>query len=150
MESKPNVVLVPADLGAPSKKALETAKDLVAKLGGEVVVVHVYTLPSYGYPGLSPMLYPSLNEEIAAAAKRAIDQLTQAAPGVRVLVREGDPAAEILRVIDELHPSMVVMGTHGRTGLSHFFLGSVAEKVLRQSKVPVLTIRVHDEPLPKD
>jgi nucleotide-binding universal stress UspA family protein len=60
-------------------------------------------------------------------------------------VVEGDPAAEILRKADELGVDLVVMGTHGKGLLEHAFLGSVAEKVLHRTKIPVLTI-----PIPKD
>jgi nucleotide-binding universal stress UspA family protein len=55
-------------------------------------------------------------------------------------VRSGDPATEILRAIDETKPAFVAMGTHGRKGLSHLLLGSVAEKVVQLSQTPVLTV----------
>jgi nucleotide-binding universal stress UspA family protein len=66
-------------------------------------------------------------------------------PGdVRISTRvaEGRAKVEILRMIDEMHADLVVMGTHGRSGLSHVLLGSVAERVVRTSPVPVMTVRL--------
>ena len=60
------------------------------------------------------------------------------------IVRFGNPVEEILKVSDEHAVDLVVMGTHGRTGLAHMLVGSVAERVVRTSKVPVLTIRHPD------
>ncbi len=60
---------------------------------------------------------------------------------IHLQVQIGDPAHEILHVAQEARVDLIVMGTHGRTGLSHLWLGSVAERVVRQSLIPVLTIR---------
>ena len=135
-----DLILVPVDFEEPSQKALEVAKRLAAGLGAEVLALHVYTLPRFSYPGFSPLIPPVLNEEIAAASRRALESVG-AAENVRVLLREGDATTEILAVIEELKPSFVVMGTHGRRGLPRLVLGSVAEKLIRQSTVPVMTIR---------
>jgi len=140
MTTGANVILVPIDFEEASMKALAMAKDLASRLGGEVLLVHVYQLPIYTYPGLEPTLMPGFHGEVTAAAQRAISDLATR-EGVRALLREGDPAAEILAVAEAEKPLMIVMGTHGRTGLAHLVLGSVAEKVVRKSATPVLTIR---------
>jgi nucleotide-binding universal stress UspA family protein len=141
MADKAGVLIVPVDFEKASQRAIEIAKDLGARLGAEVVLVHVYQLPMFTYPGLEPTLLPTFTVEISAAAKRATEQLAAASGGVRAVLREGDPATEIIAVAKELGAEMIVMGTHGRGGLAHLFLGSVAEKVMRDSPVPVMTIR---------
>jgi nucleotide-binding universal stress UspA family protein len=97
---------------------------------------------------MDPIIAPTLNHEIAEAATRALDQLAESSGGLRRIVRAGDAVEEILAVIDELHPSMVVMGTHGRSGLARWVMGSVAEQVARRSSIPVLTVRTPRESTP--
>ncbi|MDI1450714.1 universal stress protein [Polyangium sp. 6x1] len=133
-------LLVPIDFEAASVKALALAKDLAARLGYQVVLVHAYQLPVYTYPGLEPTLLPGFHTEVMAAAQRAVDQLAQQ-EGVSAVLREGDAATEVLAVAEELGAKMIVMGTHGRTGVAHLILGSVAEKIIRKSPVPVVTVR---------
>ena len=133
-------ILVPIDFEAASQEALNTAKSLASRLGVRVVLLHVYTIPVFVYPGFEPIAAPGLPEELESAAKQAIEQLANASGKLDYIVRAGDPATEILRVIGEISPSMVVMGTHGRRGVAHFLLGSVAEKVIRASSIPVLTV----------
>jgi nucleotide-binding universal stress UspA family protein len=135
------VLVVPVDFEKASLKALDLAKDLGARLGAEVVVVHVYQVPLFTYPGLEPSLLPTFTVEIAAAAKRAVEKLSDAHGGLRAVLREGDPSTEIIAASKELGAEMIVMGTHGRSGFAHVFLGSVAEKIMRESNVPVLTVR---------
>lgn len=137
-----NVILVPIDFEPASMKALGIAKDLASRLGAEIVIVHVYQLPVYTYPGLEPSLMPGFHSEVTSAAERAVSTLAQQEGNVRAVLRQGDPATEILAAADELKASMIVMGTHGRQGLAHLILGSVAERVLRKSNVPVLSVRV--------
>ncbi|WP_433934060.1 universal stress protein [Sorangium cellulosum] len=142
MNEGANVILVPVDFEEASLKAIELAKDLGAKLGREVVLLHVYQLPVYTYPGLEPALMPGFHAEVSAAASRAIQQLAAQTGGLRAILRDGDPANEILATAEDERAAMIVMGTHGRRGITHLFLGSVAEKVIRKSSVPVLTVRV--------
>ncbi|AUX20590.1 uncharacterized protein SOCEGT47_010620 [Sorangium cellulosum] len=141
MKERAKVILVPVDFEEASLKAIELAKDLGARLGLEVVLLHIYQLPVYTYPGLEPALMPGFHAEVSAAASRAVQQLSAQTGGLRALLRDGDPSTEILAAADEEKAAMIVMGTHGRRGLSHLFLGSVAEQVIRKSDVPVLTVR---------
>ncbi|MGK4007090.1 universal stress protein [Sorangium sp. So ce1036] len=141
MKERAKVILVPVDFEEASLKAIELAKDLGARLGHEVVLLHIYQLPVYTYPGLEPALMPGFHAEVSAAASRAVQQLSAQTGGLRALLRDGDPPTEILAAADEEKAAMIVMGTHGRRGLSHLFLGSVAEQVIRKSDVPVLTVR---------
>ncbi len=136
-----NVILVAVDFDEGSLDALETAKQLGRELSAELVLLHVYRAPFYVYPDLDPTLAQDLRAEIGAAAKRSLDQLAASAGAPRRILREGDPTEQILAAIDELKPLMVVMGTHGRRGLARVFMGSVAERVVRRSPVPVMTVR---------
>jgi nucleotide-binding universal stress UspA family protein len=133
-------ILVPVDFQDASLDALAFARDLAGRLGLEVVLLHAYAIPVVVYPGFDPIVAPGLPDEIAAAARSALDRLAAENGGLRTILRAGDPASEILKVVEELRPKLVAMGTHGRTGLSHLLLGSVAEKVVRSSPAPVITI----------
>ncbi len=133
-------ILVPTDFQDASLDALAAARELAGRLGLEIVLLHTYTIPVVVYPGFDPIIAPGLPEEIASTAKNALEKLAAENGGLRSVLRAGDPASEILRVIDELKPAMVAMGTHGRKGLTHLLLGSVTEKIVRASPVPVLTI----------
>ena len=139
MESS-KIVLVPVDFEDVSLSALAKARDLAGRLGLEVVLLHTYTIPVAIYPGFEPIAAPSFADQIAAAAKTSLERLAAEQGGLRSVLRCGDPATEILAVIAELKPELVVMGTQGRTGLAHLLLGSVAEKVVRASPAPVLTV----------
>jgi nucleotide-binding universal stress UspA family protein len=133
-------ILVPVDFQDASADALAFARDLAARLGLGVVLMHTYSIPVVVYPGFDPIVAPGLPEEIAQAARSALQKLADEQGGLGVILRAGDPATEILKAIEETKPALVVMGTHGRKGLAHLLLGSVAEKVIRSSAVPVVTI----------
>ena len=138
-------IVVAVDFEAASDKALALASELAERLGCELALVHVYQLPIYTYPGLEPGVLPAYQSEVTAAAKRALDALATKHGVQRAYLREGDPATEVLAALEELRPKLAVVGTHGRRGLSHLLLGSVAEKIVRRATVPVVTVRA-DEP----
>lgn len=133
-------ILVPVDFQGASLEALATARQLGERLGLDVVLLHVYMVPLVVYPGLDPIMVPGYSEEIAVAAKTALEKLAAEQGGLRSILKSGDAATEILTTINELRPAFVAMGTHGRTGLARFLLGSVTEKIVRVSPVPVLTV----------
>ncbi len=141
-------VLVAVDFEEASRRAIDLARELAGPLGAELCLVHVYQLPVYTYPGLEPQFLPDQTQEITLAAGRAVEQLGAAVGVSRTILREGDPAEAILTAAREVGASMIVMGTHGRRGLSHAILGSVAEKVVRASEIPVLTVRAAAAPKP--
>jgi nucleotide-binding universal stress UspA family protein len=137
-------ILVPIDFQEASLNALATARELASRLGLEIALLHVYTIPVAVYPGFDSIVTPGLPEEIKTAASVALEKLATDQGGLRTILRVGDPATEILEAIDELKPALVAMGTHGRQGLAHLVMGSVAEKIVRSSPAPVLT--VHAQP----
>jgi nucleotide-binding universal stress UspA family protein len=133
-------ILVPTDFGEPAQHALETAIMIARKFDASITLFHAYYLPPLAYgEGWAPPL-----GEIAAAAQQAMDQQLAAAqrdyPKIKAIVRGASPAGGVLSVARELSADLIAMGTHGRRGVSHFVLGSVAENVVRLATVPVLTI----------
>ncbi|APR83597.1 Universal stress protein UspA [Minicystis rosea] len=136
---------MPVDFQDASLEALAFARDLASRLGLEVVLLHAYAIPIVTYPGFDPIVAPGLPEEIETTARQALDKLAQSQGGLTTILRAGDPSTEIARAITEMKPAMVAMGTHGRSGLSHLLLGSVAEKIVRSSPVPVITIRARSK-----
>jgi nucleotide-binding universal stress UspA family protein len=141
-----STILVAVDFGAASLAALEKARELGAKLNLELVVLHVYSVPFFAYPGAEPLLAPTFAEDLGMAARLAVDKLASSIGGARTVLRCGDAASEILRAIQQERPAMLCMGTHGRSGFAHLMLGSVAEKIVRESPVPVVTVHAPPEP----
>ena len=140
-------ILVAVDFEEASRRALLTAQEIGRGLGAPIALVHVYRVPVYSYPSIDPVPLPPpvvYAPEIAADAQKALSTFA-ASYGVSqdlAFVREGDPADEILEAAAAISARMIALGTHGRRGLSHVLLGSVAEQVVRRSRVPVLTVRV--------
>jgi nucleotide-binding universal stress UspA family protein len=138
-------ILAPTDFSEHSALALETAMDL-ARPGGTVILCHVVDdAPlTYGYIGVA---VPT-QEMLARLAKEAEREMQALKPKVErpeiTLERRvvhGNPFLEIVRVAEEESVDLIVLGTHGRTGIKHFLIGSVAEKVLRKAPCPVLVVR---------
>jgi nucleotide-binding universal stress UspA family protein len=139
-------ILVPVDFEASSKRALEVAADLALKFDAKLTLLHAWDVPAYSYANFYvPGDLWSLLEE--AAKKQLGDMLAHTrrrVPHADSVLVNGPAGAEILKAIERENVDLVVIGTHGRQGLSRVFLGSVAEKVVRGSSVPVLTIRAGD------
>lgn len=138
--SKIRRILCPVDFSEPSDAALRYADDLAQGLGAELLLVHVYQLPFYPFQegeGYGEDLKRQVAEDIEKAIGERVATVQSPAKVKNV---EGIPHAEITRLASEEDVDLVVMGTHGRTGLDHFLIGSVAERVVRTSSVPVLTV----------
>ena len=140
-------ILVPVDFGEPSERALELATDLVKQSEGEILILHVFDVPaSYAGMGMSPV--DLLAPMWTAGRKQLEDTLAKVkstAPRATEETARGVPWREILASIERHRPDLVVMGTHGRRGLPRMVLGSVAEKIVRLSPVPVLTVRARGD-----
>lgn len=140
-------ILVPTDLGEPSRHALTTAVELAKKFDAQIVLVHVFDVPmSYAGMDLSPR---DLLAPLWQGAKEQLDvalaDVRKSIPNATLTVSQGTPWREILAAIEREHADLVVVGTHGRRGIGRALLGSVAEKLVRLSPVPVLTVRTRDE-----
>jgi nucleotide-binding universal stress UspA family protein len=141
-------ILVPIDFSDGAEAAVAAAIDLGRKTGDAVTLLHVYELPILPH-GMSPAATQDLYDRILAAIADRLDEAREraarAAEGaVAIDTRSVDgPAAEqIVAIARDDGYGIVVMGTHGRTGLAHLWIGSVAERVVRTSTVPVMTVRL--------
>jgi nucleotide-binding universal stress UspA family protein len=140
-------ILVPTDFSKGSQSALAYGAALAEKFGAELVLLHVVQDLAAFIPeavlGAPPPLPPV--EQFTAAARAALERVVGglALPGVtvRAEVGEGPTAEVVVRFAREQAVDLIVMGTHGHTGLAHLLLGSVAEKVVRRAPCPVLTVR---------
>jgi nucleotide-binding universal stress UspA family protein/quercetin dioxygenase-like cupin family protein len=134
-------ILHPTDFSENSRYAFDTACALARDYHAKLLVLHVMM------PSVSPLLQKPPPDPLRPAESQAsVAQLPWPQPSdpqIRVEHRlaEGDPAEEILRLTAALHCNLVVMGTHGRTGLGRFLTGSVAEEVLRNAIGPVLVVK---------
>jgi len=136
-------ILVPHDFSETADAALAMALDLAEKMRARVTIMHAYEVPTYVFPE-SVVATADLVGQIRGAAEEALAAVKErsARPGVQVdtLLRQGVAWSEIDQAAKELGVHLVVMGTHGRRGLSRALIGSVAEKVVRTAPCPVLTV----------
>jgi universal stress protein A len=141
-------ILVPIDFSAPSRAALEHAAGLAERLDATVVVLHTWEQPSYFGPegvliAAPGVVHPGL-DEVRRSVERELAQFVAGAAlpaGTDLRVVSGRPAEAILEAAAEPGIDMIVMGTHGRSGLARMIVGSVAEAVIRHAPCPVLTLR---------
>ncbi|KDS90875.1 stress response protein [Halorubrum saccharovorum] len=145
-------ILVPTDGSAEGKRAVAHALDLASVHGATVHALYVVDTASYaGMPmessweGVGDLLRDDANEAVAEVESLAAETDL----GVETAVAEGSPSKEIIRHAEANGCDLIVMGTHGRGGIDRLLLGSVAEKVVRGSSVPVLTVRL-DGNIPGD
>lgn len=133
-------VLHPTDFSDRSRPAFDLACALARDYGAEVVVLHVAQLPLL--MPVEGMLVPTPMGEMEAS-RGPLERIRPADPGVPVSHRlvEGDPAEEILKAAADTAADLIVLGTHGRGGLSRVLMGSVAEAVVRKAACPVLTVK---------
>jgi nucleotide-binding universal stress UspA family protein len=139
-------ILVPTDFSAPSELATEYAIDLAFRYGASIHVVHV--LEDLYYHALYPDGYvdlPSLRQRLVDDATRQLAALTQKCEAARIAVSSAVLSGRAPQAIAEEAASrdvdLIVMGTHGRSGVAHLMVGSVAERVVRSAPCPVLTVR---------
>jgi nucleotide-binding universal stress UspA family protein len=140
-------ILVPTDFSDCSRLAVRYAVALAEAFGSEVHLVHVLQdlVALTPEPGMS---FPPPGDylvELRTSAEQSLAQMPEgdavdACPVVR-RVLQGPPFVEIIRYAREQDVDLLVVGTHGRSGLAHMLLGSVAEKVVRKAPCPVLTVR---------
>ncbi|QDT00248.1 universal stress protein [Adhaeretor mobilis] len=137
-------ILLPTDFSESSKAALGYASTLAAETGAKLIIAHVFNdTPIYlaGYAGMATM--PDYSPEVERANRKLLEQVQPTKSNVQVEHRflNGPPEKEIVGLADREQVDLIVMGTHGRTGLSRLLMGSIAEGVLRNAKCPVLTVK---------
>ncbi len=145
-------ILVPYDFSDHSRKALETALDLGRRFDSNLHLLHVVTPPIVAYPtmGTAAAPPPSLLLDVREAAERSLNDVVAAienSPGaVKAHIATGGATAEAIReAAATLGADLIVMGTHGRTGMARVFLGSVAERTLRLAPCPILMVSAEEE-----
>jgi nucleotide-binding universal stress UspA family protein len=140
-------ILIPTDFSKHSHNALNYALAFADKFEAELYLLHVVQDLALFLPdavtGAPPMLPPveQLTANARAALEQAIADLHLDGARIRAEVREGAPFYEIVQFAKETDIDLIVMGTHGHSGLAHVLLGSTTEKVVRKAPCPVLTVR---------
>lgn len=145
-----DTILVPVDYTGCAYEVVASAADLAGRLQANVVLLYVVKLPA-GLPA-DTLIHPHGSAEAVKAieyldkdAQEHLEPLANvfvdAGCGVRIALRHGEIVDAILEAAKDVHATMIVMGTHGRTGLRRLVEGSVAESVMRRSPCPVTTIR---------
>jgi len=140
-------ILVPTDFSKHSHNALMYGAAFAEKFGAELYLLHVVQNLAVFIPDavtVTPPITPPM-EEMTAAVRAALDRLVRENNfqhlTVHTEVREGTPFYEIIQFARESDVDLIVMGTHGHTGLAHVLMGSVTEKVVRKASCPVLSVR---------
>jgi nucleotide-binding universal stress UspA family protein len=140
-------ICCPIDFSDASRGAMEVAADLARRFGADLVLLHAYPIPGYTFPDGSVVASPKMMQDLADQAQRHLEEWRVeaerlvGAPRVTAETAVGEPAVEILAAARSRGADLVVMGTHGRTGLQHALMGSIAERVVRRAHCPVLTVR---------
>ena len=141
-------IVCPTDFSPTSSQAVDYAATLAEQFGAELILLHVvpemtYPLRSFGMAASFPNLHEELHDRARGALQQAAEQLEQKlkAVSVRIDIRDGEAHEATLECANDQQADMIVMGTHGHTGLTHALLGSTAEKIVRTAPCPVLTVR---------
>jgi universal stress protein A len=140
-------ILFATDFSEPAENAQQYARELAERLNAELHLLHVVVpvaVPALGAPSVGYIEDTAVIAELEENAHRDMeamfDQQWRSTHQLVTAVRVGTPVFEIIRYANEQKIDMIVMGTLGRTGLTHLLVGSVAENVVRKAHCPVLTV----------
>ncbi len=138
-------ILVPSDFSASSDEALAVAMDMARVFRATIEIIHVFVPPIYVLPPpidvvTLPLDTTRILAQIDASLVERGERVRAAGVECRTATLTGNPHQEIVRHAEEERIDLIVMGTHGRSGLEHVILGSVAERVVHKSKSPVLVV----------
>ncbi|WP_242343415.1 universal stress protein [Anaeromyxobacter terrae] len=134
-------VLAATDFSEASGRALEMACTIARDSGARLTVAHVAEVPTYTEFAAPVDLVTPITDLAETKLEELLKSVRDVCPGVKGAVRVGAPWEQILAAAAEVGADLVVVGTHGRRGFAHAFMGSVAERVVRLSPIPVLTVR---------
>lgn len=148
MQLPPNKIVVPVDFSECSVKALNAAKDLAAGTA-EIEIIYVLEHLSALHPG---MVWETFDDaERMDHARRALEQLCEeqgiSGASIHTTTTIGNPALEVARFAQATSADLVVVASHGRTGLARVALGSVAERIVRHCQCPVMVIKTDPKEL---
>ncbi len=139
-------ILVPHDLGETSAAAAAYAVALARTFGADLHFLHVGDAVPMNTALGFPLGLEGTSEAGDECLRAVVTPAEQAVLAPRFIVRQGQPAAEIVAYASQAQCDLIVMGTHGRGGIEHVVMGSVAEKVVRTASCPVLTVRTRPQP----
>lgn len=141
---KSRVILHPTDFSRASRAAFTRALADARADRAELLLVHVVSMPFAGDGYMSPAAYADVLESFRLHGQRQLDKLVAKAKAAgaraRGLLLEGTAADAIVRTARAKHADVIVMGTHGRTGVAKLLMGSVAQRVVGTAPCPVLTV----------
>jgi nucleotide-binding universal stress UspA family protein len=148
IRTKVKKILLPTDFSNCSQEAMEYAISLAQVFQAQIFLLHVMELPVFGtdfslmYRGIPPDLRQDLSEKMQLGVDRMKSLGIEAERDFVI----GVPAVEIIKTARKQEADLIVMGTHGRTGLAHVLLGSTAERVIQRAHCPVLTVNAARQP----
>jgi len=143
----PKHILVPTDLSEGADQALQYACELARTLDAEIHLLNVVGIPALGVPELGVAVTSTVIDQLVTENQTALDQIASSRCNARigqVQIKAGDPRDLINRTAQELGVDLIVMGTHGRRGITRALLGSVAESIVRTAPCAVLTVRMRE------
>jgi len=139
-------VLVPIDFSDYSKSALKYAADFAQKFNAEMILI--YVVEPVIYPpdfSMGQIAIPSINTEWDMKAKEELDKLADTEISnsitVKTIIKTGKPFIEVIETASEEDVDIIIIASHGHSGMEHILFGSTAEKVVRKAPCPVLTLR---------
>jgi nucleotide-binding universal stress UspA family protein len=146
-------ILLPTDFSGCANFALPYAASIARATGATIICVHVVEplVPAVGYTGLAePMPIADITDQLPDSAERQLPKLAECeeCAGIKLeeVIVHGDAAAEIVRVAAEREVDLIVISSHGRTGLGRIIFGSTAEAIVRHARCPVLVVKPpHEE-----
>lgn len=145
-----STILVAIDFSDSSDNAFQLALSMAQKFSAHLIILHVVNEPidlrGFYVPHIS---FEKLEEEIEEGAEKMMQSFCRQHiddfSDYETLIVPGMPYQQIIAQAEEKGAKLIILGTHGRTGLDHVLFGSTAEKVVRKSKLPVLTVRLDDD-----
>lgn len=141
-------IVCAVDFSEASDEAIAYAVGLARELGAELHVVHAYQIPMLALPDGAVLPSPEWTADASQKLQKGLADLRETygeGVSIQTHLREGMPHTEVAALCSEIGADLLVIGTHGRTGLSHLLLGSVAGRIVRTSDIPVITV-----PMPRE
>lgn len=140
-----STIIVPVDFSSASEPLLREAAHLAALYGADIHVLHVYqdvfsVLSMRTFDLNEDVVEEVMIKELRAKCDALLDRVEFNVP-VNVVMRKGETAEEILDYVNEVSADLIVIATNARSGLEHFFIGSIAQRVVRYAPCPVVTLR---------
>lgn len=147
-------ILVPYDFSPHAREAMRWAIDLASSHDGGIALLHVMQPPAFpaahgGAPLVDGDTLARVRAQLAGDLERARMEVEAAGVPASATVVDGVPFVEVISLARRGGFDLIAMGTHGRTGVAHALLGSVAERVVREAPCPVLTVRLPGQPSPR-